>query len=251
MAAAAAAAGGGVGEAEGGRLGGREEEPELRGGSDERVVDLVSSSRAKKKLRNSRLVLALLTRPGGGMGGAEASPPRVRARGAALEHACWRRHGTTPGTDSKLEQTCGEAPKLLHSEHQGLRQLSCDEQRRRRLGEGAGAAARGAHTPRSPAAAVAWQARSSFASSARFTKLHYRISCQSHSHSPYSILHRVHVCLQTIERGESHLFTLRGGHTPCIHASSAQPPSYVKSTPGVINCPAAAQRCSVLRTSWQ
>ena len=45
----------------------------------------------------SLLVLALLARPGGGSGGAEAPPLRVRAHGAALEHACCRRHGTTPG----------------------------------------------------------------------------------------------------------------------------------------------------------
>ena len=49
----------------------------------------------------SLLVFLLLARPGGGAGGAEASPPRVRARGAALEHACGRRHGATPGAGRK------------------------------------------------------------------------------------------------------------------------------------------------------
>ena len=119
----------------------------------------------------SLLVFLLLARPGGGSGGAEASPLRVRARGAALEHACCRRHGATPGAEHKVEQTCGEATGLLRSEHLNADPLSCGEPRRRGLCDPAEAAARGAHTPRSPAAAVAWLARSSFALSARFTTL--------------------------------------------------------------------------------
>ena len=94
----------------------------------------------------SLFVLALLARPGGGGGGAEASPPRVRSRGAALEPTCWRRHGATPGAERRARETCGEARGLPKTEHLDDEQLSCSEQRRRRLGEGAGAAARGAHT---------------------------------------------------------------------------------------------------------
>ena len=51
--------------------------------------------------RMSLLVFLLLTRPGGGTGGAEASPPRVRARGAAPEPTCWRRRGATPGAEAR------------------------------------------------------------------------------------------------------------------------------------------------------
>ena len=107
----------------------------------------------------SLFVLALLARPGGGRGGAEASPPRVRARGAALEPTCWRRHGATPGAERRARETCGEAQGLPNTEHLDDEQLSCGERRRRRLGEGAGAAARGAQTPRAPAAAAARLAR--------------------------------------------------------------------------------------------
>ena len=119
----------------------------------------------------SLFVLAFLARPGGGRGGAEASPPRVRSRGAALEPTCWRTPGAELGAERRARETCGEAQGLPKTEHLDDEQLSCSEQRRRRLGEGAGAAARGAHTPLSPAAAVAWKARFSFASSALFTKL--------------------------------------------------------------------------------
>ena len=119
----------------------------------------------------SPLVLVLLARPGSGTGGAEASPPRVRARGAALEPTRWRRHGATPGAERKVEQTCGEAPEHLKTEHLNVRQLSCGEPWRRGLGDRADAAARGAQTSRSPAAAAAWLARTSFAFSARLAKL--------------------------------------------------------------------------------
>ena len=118
----------------------------------------------------SLLVLALLARPGGGTGGAEASPPRVRARGAALEHTCWRRHGAMPGAEREVEQTCGEAQEHLRSEHLGVRQLSCGEPWRRGLGDRADAAARGARSPRSPATAAAGLAKTSFAFSARLAE---------------------------------------------------------------------------------
>ena len=78
----------------------------------------------------SLVVLTILARPGAGTGGAEASPPRVSARGAALEHACRRHHGATPGTDSEPEHICGGAPMLLHAEHQRHGQLSCDGRRK-------------------------------------------------------------------------------------------------------------------------
>ena len=119
----------------------------------------------------SLIVLAFLARPGGGAGGAEASPPRVRARGAALEHACCRRHGATPGAERKAASSSAAPQQQTLTEHQRPGQLSCDGRRRGRRGEGVGSVARGVHTPRSPAAAVAWQARSSFASSARFAEL--------------------------------------------------------------------------------
>ena len=82
----------------------------------------------------SLFVLALLARPGGGGGGAEASPPRVRSRGAALEPTCWRRHGTTPGAERGARETCGEARGAHKTEHLDDEQLSCNEQRRRRRG---------------------------------------------------------------------------------------------------------------------
>ena len=41
----------------------------------------------------SLLVFLLLARPGGGTGGAEASPPRLRARGAAPEPSSRRGRG--------------------------------------------------------------------------------------------------------------------------------------------------------------
>ena len=52
-----------------------------------------------KKKKYAQLVLVLLARPGDGTGGAEAPPPRVRVRGAALEPTRWRRHGATPGPE--------------------------------------------------------------------------------------------------------------------------------------------------------
>ena len=68
----------------------------------------------------SLFVLALLARPGGGRGDAEASPPRVRSRGAALEPTGWRRHGATPGAERRARETCGEAQGLPKTEHLDL-----------------------------------------------------------------------------------------------------------------------------------
>ncbi|EOD05389.1 hypothetical protein EMIHUDRAFT_199086 [Emiliania huxleyi CCMP1516] len=119
----------------------------------------------------SLLVSLLLARPGGGSGGAEAPPLRVRAHGAALEHACCRRHGPTPGAGRRVRQTFGEDREHLLTEHLNADPLSCNDPRGRGSCDPAEAAARGAHTPRSPAAAVACPARFSFAPSALFTKL--------------------------------------------------------------------------------
>ena len=119
----------------------------------------------------SLLVLALLARPGGGSGGAEAPPLRVRAHGAALERACCRRHGTTPGAGRRVRQTFGEDREHLLTEHLHADPLSCGDLRGRGSCDPAEAAVRGAHTPRSPATAVAWQASFSSTSSATFTKL--------------------------------------------------------------------------------
>ena len=91
----------------------------------------------------SLLVFLLLARPGGGTGGAEASPPRLRARGAAPEPTCWHRHGATPGAGRGVEKTQGEAQMQLHNEHSDAEKLSGDEQRRRGLGDRADSAARG------------------------------------------------------------------------------------------------------------
>ena len=104
----------------------------------------------------------------GWCGGAAAA--RARARGGA--GACLL---LPPRRDARAErgvgQTFGEDRERLLTEHLNADPLSCGDPRRRGSCDPAEAAARGAHTPRSPAAAVAWLARSSFASSARFTKL--------------------------------------------------------------------------------
>ena len=119
----------------------------------------------------SLLVFLLLARPGGGTGGAEASPPRLRARGAAPEPTCWHRHGATPGAGRGVEKTQGEAQMQLHNEHSDAEKLSGDEQRRRGLGDRADSAARGAQAPHPPTAAAAWLARTALAFSARMAKL--------------------------------------------------------------------------------
>ena len=107
----------------------------------------------------SLLVFLLLARPGGGTGGAEASPPRLRARGAAPEPTCWHRHGATPRAGRGVEKTQGEAQMQLHNEHSDAEKLSGDKQRRRGLGDRADSAARGAQAPHPPTAAAAWLAR--------------------------------------------------------------------------------------------
>ena len=124
----------------------------------------------------SPLVLVLLARPGSGTGGAEASPPRVRSRGAALEPTCWRRHGATPGAERGVEKTHGEASRQLQSEHLGAKQLSGDEPRLRPRGPGerADSAARGAQAPHPPSAAAAWLAKTTLAFSARVARLSSR-----------------------------------------------------------------------------
>ena len=93
----------------------------------------------------SLLVFLLLARPGGGTGGAEASPPRLRARGAAPEPTCWHRHAARrpAGAGRGVEKTQGEAQMQLHNEHSDAEKLSGDEQRRRGLGDRADSAARG------------------------------------------------------------------------------------------------------------
>ena len=116
-------------------------------------------------------VSLLLARPGGGSGGAEAPPLRVRAHEAALEHACCRRHGPTPGAGRRAGQTFGEDRPSIFTEHLRADPLSCDDPREGGSCDPAGAAARGAHTPRSPAAAEAYPARASFAPSATFARL--------------------------------------------------------------------------------
>ena len=119
----------------------------------------------------SLLVFLLLARPGGDTGGAEASPPRLRARGAAPEPTCWHRHGATPGAGRGVEKTQGEASGQLHNEHSDAKKLSGDEQRRRGLGDRADSAARGAQAPLPPTAAAAWLARTALTFSARMAKL--------------------------------------------------------------------------------
>ena len=120
----------------------------------------------------SLLVFLLLARPGGGTGGAEASPPRLRARGAAPEPTCWRRHGVTPGAEHEAKQTCCEAPGHPKTHYFDARQRSFNEPRRSGLGERSSAAARGARTPRSPTAAAAWLANTIFTFSTLMAKLH-------------------------------------------------------------------------------
>ena len=123
------------------------------------------------RISMSLVVSLLLARPGGGSGGAEAPPLRVRAHEAALEHACCRRHGPTPGAGRRAGQTFGEDRPSIFTEHLRTDPLSCDEPREGGSCDPAGAAARGAHTPRSPAAAEACPARASFAPSATFARL--------------------------------------------------------------------------------
>ena len=128
------------------------------------------SEKIKQRQHVSALVVfVLLSRPGGGTGGAEASPPRVRARGAAPEPTCWRRHGAAPGAERGVEKTHGEASRQLQSEHLGAKQLSGDEPRLRPRGPGerADSAARGAQAPHPPSAAAAWLAKTTLAFSAR------------------------------------------------------------------------------------
>ena len=117
----------------------------------------------------SLLVFLLLARPGGGTGGAEASPPRLRARGAAPEPTCWHRHGATPGAGRGVEKTQSEAQMQLHNELSDAKKLSGNERRRRGLGDRADSAARQA--PHSPAAAAAWLERTALIFSARMAKL--------------------------------------------------------------------------------
>ena len=119
----------------------------------------------------SLVVSLLLARPGGDSGGAEAPPLRVRAHEAALEHACCRRHGPTPGAGRRVGQAFGESQPSIFTEHHRIDPLSCDEPREGGLCDSAGAAARGAHMPCSPAAAEAHPARATFAPSASFARL--------------------------------------------------------------------------------
>ena len=119
----------------------------------------------------SLVVSLLLARPGGDSGGAEAPPLRVRAHEAALEHACCRRHGPTPGAGRRVGQAFGESRPSIFTEHHRIDPLSCDEPREGGLCDSAGAAARGAHMPCSPAAAEAHPAKASFAPSTSFARL--------------------------------------------------------------------------------
>ncbi|EOD20433.1 hypothetical protein EMIHUDRAFT_101799 [Emiliania huxleyi CCMP1516] len=119
----------------------------------------------------SLVVSLLLARPGGDSGGAEAPPLRVRAHEAALEHACRRRHGPTPGAVRRVGQTFGESQPSIFTEHHRIDPLSCNEPREGDSYDPARAAARGAHMPCSPAAAEAHPARATFAPSASFARL--------------------------------------------------------------------------------
>ncbi|EOD06926.1 hypothetical protein EMIHUDRAFT_218635 [Emiliania huxleyi CCMP1516] len=119
----------------------------------------------------SLVVSLLLARPGGDSGGAEAPPLRVRAHEAALEHACRRRHGPTPGAVRRDGQAFGESRPSIFTEHHRIDPLSCNEPREGGSYDPAGAAARGAHMPCSPAAAEAHPARATFAPSASFARL--------------------------------------------------------------------------------
>ena len=123
------------------------------------------------RISMSLVVSLLLARPGGDSGGAEAPPLRVRAHEAALEHACCRRHGPTPGAGRRVGQTFGESQPSIFTEHHRIDSLSCDEPREGGSYDSAGAAARGAHMPCSPAAAEAHPAKASFAPSASFARL--------------------------------------------------------------------------------
>ena len=119
----------------------------------------------------SLVILLLLARSGGDTGGAEASPRRLRARGAAPEPSRWRGHDATPGAERGVERIRGEAPGQLQSEHLVAGSLSGGEPRRRGPGDRAVAMARGANTPRPPAATAAWLAKAILAFSTRLAKL--------------------------------------------------------------------------------
>ena len=123
------------------------------------------------RISMSLVVSLLLARPGGDSGGAEAPPLRVRAHEAALEHACCRRHGPTPGAGRRVGQAFGESEASIFAEHHRIDPLSCDEPREGGLCDSAGAAARGALVPCSPAAAEAHPAEACFAPSTSFARL--------------------------------------------------------------------------------
>ena len=107
----------------------------------------------------SLLVLALLARPGGGSGGAEAPPLRVRAHGAALRPSDRRRHRGGPGAASVDTMLCGENQGKANSPQNGARPPLGGGRPRNRPDDRATRAACGAKSPGPPAAATKEGAR--------------------------------------------------------------------------------------------
>ena len=107
----------------------------------------------------SLLVLALLARPGGGSGGAEAPPLRVRAHGAALRPSDRRRHRGGPGAASVDTMLCGENQGRVNPPQNGARPPLGGGRPRNRPDDRAARAACGAKSPGPPAAATKEGAR--------------------------------------------------------------------------------------------